>query len=79
MDIVVNCPNPVMIAIIDGTLIKTPESNSEEFTYQVDEEVGDDFDDDHESDMLYPAALQAPSSHLSVVKSAYSQSEGTNN
>jgi len=35
----VNCPSPVKITIIDGAPIEAPESDSEEFTYQVREEV----------------------------------------
>ena len=45
---VVNCPSPVKITIIDEAPIEALESDSEEFTYQVDEEVGDNFDNDHE-------------------------------
>ena len=48
-NIVVNCTTPVKIVIIDGALIEAPESKSEEFIYYVDE-VGDDFDDDHEGE-----------------------------
>jgi len=33
----VNCPSAVKISIIDGALIEAPESNLEEFTYQVGE------------------------------------------
>ena len=36
--------------IIDGAPIKALESESEEFVYYVNEEVGDDFDDDHEGE-----------------------------
>jgi len=46
----VNCLSLVKIAIIDGALIEAPECDSEEFTCQVGEEVGDEFDDDHEGE-----------------------------
>ena len=45
----VNCPSLIEIAIIDEAPIEAPESPSKEFTYLVGE-VGDDFDDDHESE-----------------------------
>ena len=51
--IVVNCPSPVKFAIIDGATIEAPESISEDFTYQVDEEVGDDFDNNHEGEYVF--------------------------
>ena len=44
----INCPSPVKIVIIDGDPIEASESDSKEFTYQVDEKVGDDFYDNHE-------------------------------
>ena len=46
----VNFPSPVEIAIIDGGSVEALKSDSEEFTYQVDEEVGGDFDNDHEGE-----------------------------
>ena len=52
----VNFHNPVKITIIDGAT-EAPEFDSEEFTYQVDEEVGDDFDDDHESENVVPSCI----------------------
>ena len=67
------------------------ESDSEEFIYYVDK-VGDNFDNDHESedqmdevddfkddhegeDVVFNCIRQAPLTHLSVDKSAFSQSE----
>ena len=46
----INCPSLIKIAIIDGAPIEVPEFDLEEFTYHVGEEVGDDFDDDHEGE-----------------------------
>ena len=46
---IVNCPSLIEIAIIDKAPIEAPESPSEELTCLVGE-VGDDFDDDHESE-----------------------------
>ena len=45
----VNFPSPIEIAIIDGGPVEALESDSEEFTHQVDE-VGGDFDNDHEGE-----------------------------
>jgi len=46
----VNCPSPVKIAIIDGALIEAPKLELEKFIYYANEEIGDDFDDDHEGE-----------------------------
>ena len=46
----VKCLSPVKITIIDGALIEAPKSESEKFIYYVNEEVGDDFNDDHEGE-----------------------------
>ena len=45
----VNCPCPIKIVIIDGALIDY-DFESKEFIDYVDEEVGDDFNDDHEGE-----------------------------
>lgn len=65
--------NPVKIAIIDGAPIEASESDSEDFTYQVDE-VGDDFDDGHKGeDIVFSCNRQATSTHLFVARCAISQ------
>ena len=70
----VNYPSLVEIAISDWAPTEVPDS--EEFPYQVDEEVGDDFDNDHEgNDVAFNCIKQAPSTHLSVIRCAFSQSE----
>jgi len=46
----INYPNIVKIAIIYRAPVEALESNLEEFTYQVGEEVGDDFDNKHEGE-----------------------------
>ena len=71
----VNCPSPVKIAIINGAPIETPVSNLEKFTNQVGKEVGDDFNSDHEGKDVFSRIRQAPSTHLSVVRYAFSQLE----
>ena len=69
---VINCPSPIKIAIIDGAPIEAPESDSEEFTYQVGKEVGEDFDDDQEGeDVVFNCIRQAPSTYLFVVRCAF--------
>ena len=68
---VVTCTNPVKIAIIDRASIEAPKSNSEEFTYQVGEEVGDDFNDDHKSeDVVLNCISQALHLQLTCLSSS---------
>jgi len=43
-------PSTVKIAIINGAPIEAPKSDLEEFICYLDDEVGDDFDDDHEGE-----------------------------
>ena len=70
---IVNCPSPVKIVIIDGALIEAPESDSEDFTNQVGEEVGDNFDDDHEDEHVVLGCIeQAPSTNLFFVRYVFS-------
>ena len=71
----VNCLSLVKIAIIDGALIEAPECDSEEFTCQVGEEVGDEFDDDHEGEDVLSCIREAPSTQLSIIMCVFSQSE----
>ena len=69
----VNFHNPIKITIIDGAPTEAPEFDSEEFTYQVDEEVGDESDNDHDGEnVVYSCIRQAPSTHLCIVRCAFS-------
>ena len=49
---IVNRLSLVKITIIDGTPIEAPETESQEFIYHVDEEIGNDFDDHKGEDQV---------------------------
>jgi len=52
------------------------ESDLEEFIYYMDEDVGHEFDDDHEGEEVAHSCIRyAPSTHLLVISSVFSQSE----